>query len=256
MKKTGFLLLSACICFLYSGAQKKDKARDAPVVKDNTHTTEPEETIYKSALKYGDYEAAKNAIFSLMQKHPDNRSYLDSLTRLYFAMGNYAQCILAGTDFLQKEDTANTTVMELVAVSNGSLNRYKESLELYDKLWKQSGNSYYAYQISVDQYLLKRYGECAQTIDIILKDPAAEKQEVSISIDQTRSQKVPMKAAAHNLLGVIQKELSMQDKAKESFEAAVKIDPDFELAKNNLDAMNKKDSAKEETKPKETPKRK
>jgi predicted Zn-dependent protease len=250
MKKSIVLLAIASLCFLTVHAQKKDKNAAPADAKDTMRTMEPEEIIYSRAVKYGDYDAAKNAMFSLMQKHPDNKAYLDSLVRLYFSLGAYPQCVLAGTDFLQGADTANTTIMEVVALSDGSLNRYKESLEMWDKLWRKSGNPQYAYQIALNQYLLKRYGECAQTIDIILKDPAADKETVSIAVDQSRSQKVLMKAAANNLMGVIQKELSMNDKAKESFEAALKLSPDFELAKGNLAAMNKPDEAKQEPKAK------
>jgi tetratricopeptide (TPR) repeat protein len=254
--KKAILLLSAGICFLNVNAQKKDAAAPAPAVNNNLHTVEPEEVIYNKAVKYGDYEAAKNAMYSLIQKHPENKSYLDSLVRLYFSLGAYPQCILAGTDFLQGADTGNTTIMELVAISNGSISRNKEALEMWDRLWKKTGNAQYAYQIAVNQYVLKRYGECAQTIDIILKDPAAEKEQVNISADQNKSQKVAMKAAANNLLGVIQKELSLPEKAKESFAAALKISPDFELAKSNLEAMNQKEEPKEEAKPKAPVKKK
>jgi hypothetical protein len=55
-----------------------------------------------------------------------------------------------------------------------------------------------------------------------------------------------LKAAALNLRGVIMQELSMTDKAKENFEAALKIMPEFALAKGNLESMNKKAEAKKE----------
>src|SRR5437762_4801540 len=44
------------------------------------NATEPEAEIYNRALKYGDYDAAKNAIYALMIKHPGNKSYLDALS--------------------------------------------------------------------------------------------------------------------------------------------------------------------------------
>jgi len=252
MKNTFVVILSVCIGFLHASAQKKDKDKEntTPATQQTSSVAEPEDAIYRKAVKYGDYEVAKSAMYSLMQKHPENKAYLDTLVRLYFSLGAYPQCILSGTDFLQGADTANTDIMELVAISQASLNRNKESLDIWEKLWKKSGNSRYAYQVAVNQYLLKRYGECAQTADIILKDPAADKETVSISSEQGKSQKVAMKAAAHNLIGVIQKELNLPDKAKESFEAALKLTPDFELAKNNLAQINAKDTPKAEVQPK------
>lgn len=254
MKKSLLIFLSLNLGCAYVQAQKNENP--AAPTKSSIRIYDLEEGIYAKAMKYGDYEVAKYAIYTLIQKHPDDKSYLDSLTRIYFSLGAYGQCILTGRDFLQDEDTANTTIMELVAISEGSLNRHKESLELWDKLWRKSGNLQYAYQIAVNQYLLQRYGECGQTIDIIIKDPAADKETVTITSDKNKSQKVAMKAAAHNLLGVIQKDLSMTEKAKENFEAAIKISPDFELAKNNLELLNKSVTPKEEAKPKTPAKKK
>src|SRR5260221_4971503 len=108
----------------------------------DNHTTDPETIVYTNGLRYGDYEVAKNAIYALMAKHPENRSYLDSLCRIYFSMGAYAQCVLTGNEYL-KDDTSNVMVMELVAISYSSLNRYKESLEMYEKLWKKTASPYY-----------------------------------------------------------------------------------------------------------------
>src|SRR5438034_28630 len=98
MKKKGTLFLMSCILVLHVAAQKKDKSNaPAPVVtQEKVRVPEDDETIiYRRAIKYGDYDAAKNAMFSLIQKHPENKSYLDSLVRLYFSLGAYPQCILA-----------------------------------------------------------------------------------------------------------------------------------------------------------------
>ena len=222
------LILFSCI---HLSAQTKAGTSSAA-------SSEPEVKIYNTALQYGDYEVAKNAIYALMAKYPENRSYLDTLSRLYFSLGNYAQCVNVGNEYL-KNDKENVMVQELVALSENSRGNYRESLEGYEKLVKKTGSPYYAYQLAVNQYMLKRFGECALTAEAILKEPASEKQEVSISVDQKNSQKVPLKAAAYNLLGVIEKELNHPDKAKTNFEAALKAFPDFELAKNNLKDLNK-----------------
>jgi tetratricopeptide (TPR) repeat protein len=225
-------------------AQTKDKAA-IPTQETARVAADPEVDIYNRALRYGDYAAAKSAVYSLLQKHPENKGYLDSLARIYFTLGAYGQCILVASDFLQGADSDNVTMMEMVAISQSSLNRYKESLEMWDRLWKKTGSDQYAYQVAVNQYMLKRYGECGQTIDIILKDPAADKETVSLSAGEGQSQKVPMKAAAHNLMGVLYKDLGKTEDARKSFEAALKISPEFELAKNNLTSLDKKEEQKD-----------
>ena len=74
-------------------------------------------------------------------------------------------------------------------------------------------------------------------IDIIINDPLALKETIGIGSDDGR-QNVPLKAAALNLRGIILTEINMKDKSKEALEAALKVYPEFALAKKNLDALN------------------
>jgi tetratricopeptide (TPR) repeat protein len=239
-----YLALALSLCILSASAQTKTKSAEAPK-ESKSASSNFELDIYKRAISYGDYDAAKNALFRLMTANPDSIKYLDSLVTLYFSIGAMPQCILSGKEYLKK-DTSNQSVMEMVAVSYSQLKNYKEAVDMYEKLYMKSGNLHYAYQLAVHQYLLKRIGECNQMLDIIIADPKAEQEKVGISGDDNKSQQVPLKAAALNLRGVIMQELSMTDKAKENFEAALKIMPEFALAKGNLESMNKKAEAKKE----------
>lgn len=204
-----------------------------PAAKD---TTPDEIKVYRSAILFGDYEVARTAMFSLLAKYPSRIDFLDTLARIYFSTGAYSQALLAANIYLDK-DPSNLQLMELSAVCHGALNNSKESLEMYEKLYAKTNSIFHAYQIGVLQYSLKRYGECEATVGRLLNDPQAAKEKIQISIDQEHSQEVPISAAALNLRGVMQKDLNKNDKAKEDFEAALKIAPDFALAKNNLEAM-------------------
>ncbi|MEO8150128.1 MAG: tetratricopeptide repeat protein [Bacteroidia bacterium] len=231
-------------------AKTSSKATDAPptaMVKD----TIPEEVkIYNRAMLFGDYLVAKNALFGLITKNPDRLDYIDSLARIYFALGAYPQSLLAAKIVLDKTP-ANLEMLELSAISQDALGNKKEALEAYEKLYPQTKNLNHAYQIAVLQFSLQRYGECNTTTEKILADGEAAKQKISINVDQNSSQQVPLTAAVHNLRGVMLKEMSQPDKAKTEFEAAVKEAPDFTLAKNNLEMMNKpEEPAKEEKKKK------
>ena len=57
---------------------------------------------------------------------------------------------------------------------------------------------------------------------------------------QQGSQEVPMRAAAYNVKGICAMELNQEEAAKQNFNKAVELFPDFALAKGNLDAMAKK----------------
>jgi tetratricopeptide (TPR) repeat protein len=210
--------------------------------------------IYKKAMSFGDYEVAKDALYRMMVSNPDSIKYLDSLVTLYFSIGAMPQTILSGTEYLKK-DSANMNVMEMVALANSQLKKYKETVDIYEKMYLKSGKIYYAYQLAVNQYMMKRIGECNQMLDIIIKDPKSDQEQVGITGDDGKTQQVPLKAAAMNLRGVIFQELSMTDKAKENFEGALKVMPEFALAKGNLESVNKKSEEKKpETKAATQPK--
>ena len=237
MKKFGLLLLCGFLISCAS-AQTKVKSTVANVEKQKVVSPDFDTQLYQKAIAFGDYEVAKTALFNMLVRHPDSLNYLDSLVTLYFSLGQMPQCIFAGTQYMQR-DTTNLSVMEMVALSYSQLNKNKESLEIYEKMYRRTGNIYYAYQTAVQQFYLKRIGECNQMIDIIVKDPKSVTDKISINIDQATQQQVPLKAAALNMRGIILKEMSMPDKAKASFEEALQVMPDFALAKGNLDLLNK-----------------
>ena len=90
--------------------------------------------IYHIALSFSDYEAAKNAIFSLIAKNPSRVDYLDSLARIYFSMNAYPQA-LAAADFVLKNQPDNQQMLELSAICQGAMKNDKAALESYEKLY-------------------------------------------------------------------------------------------------------------------------
>ena len=136
-------------------------------------------------------------------------------------------------------DTTNHNVMEMVALSYSQLNKNKEALEMYERLYKQTGNIYYAYQTAVQQFYMKRIGECNQMIDMIISHPKSATEKIAINVDQSTQQQVPVKAAALNMRGIIYKDMNMPEKAKAAFEESLAIMPEFALAKGNLDLLTK-----------------
>lgn len=126
-----------------------------------------------------------------------------------------------------------------MAIANSNLRRYAEALDLYKQLVRRDKSPYFAYQVGYNQYQMRNFEESSATLQTVIQDTVAEHQSININMDQNRSQKVPLKAAAYNLLGVVQLEMDQNDKAKSNFEAALKLNPDFQLAKENLEIANK-----------------
>jgi tetratricopeptide (TPR) repeat protein len=168
---------------------------------------------------------------------PERTDLNDSLALLYFAGERYAQAYLIGEEIV-KNDPKRKDMLELVAVSKQNLGLIKESLADYEKLYAIDKSIFYLYQMATEQYQLKRYGECVASLDQIIASPDADKQKVNIRM-QGGGQEVPMKAAAYNVRGICAVDMGQKDAAKDNFNKAIQIAPDFALAKGNLDALDK-----------------
>lgn len=210
-----------------------------------TDAFEIQNKVYKAALRNYDLQAATIALYNMQALKPERVDLNDSLALLYFAGERYAQSYLIGEDIV-KADPKRTDMLELVAVSKQNLGMIKEALADYEKLYMVDRSVFYLYQIATLQYQLKRYGECVTSLDQIIANPDADKQKVTIRV-QGGGQEVPMKAAAFNVKGICALELNQEEAAKQNFNKALEIFPDFALAKGNLEIIAKKKAS--ETKP-------
>jgi len=201
--------------------------------------------VYTSALKYYDLNAAASALYNAMALKPDRKDLRDSLALIYFAGERYGQAYTVGEEIL-KDNPKRSDILEMVAVSKQSLGLIKESLEDYEALYKaDSKQIFYLYQIATLQYQLKRYGECVASLDQIIGNDASAKQNVNIRNSNGSSQAVPMKAAALNVKGIVAMDLNQDANAKDLFNKALEIFPDFVLAKGNLAQLSQPKNPKE-----------
>jgi tetratricopeptide (TPR) repeat protein len=164
---------------------------------------------------------------------PERLGLKDTLTYLYYNSGNHVQVVLLGKEILEKQPE-RPEILELVAVSQQNLGLLKEALESFEKLHLLTKDVYRLYNVATLQYMLKRYGECSETLNAILASDAGD-QKVSITDNNGKSQEVPLKAAAFNMRGVVALEINQTDVAKQNFQKALELFPEFALAKANLD---------------------
>lgn len=189
--------------------------------------------VYNQAVKYNDLVVAREAIFNMLILKPERTGLKDTLTYIYYNSNNYVQVILTGKEILESAPD-KAEIIELVAVSQQNLGLLKEALESFEKLFSISKDTYHQYNIASLQYMLKRYGECSESLNAILGS-ADTSGVVTISDGKSDSQQVPIKAAAFNMRGVIALEINQPDVAKQNFEKALQLFPEFVLAKNNLE---------------------
>jgi tetratricopeptide (TPR) repeat protein len=189
--------------------------------------------VYSSALKYYDLQVATSALYTAMALKPERKDLRDSLALIYFAGERYAQSYTIGEEIL-KENPKRVDMLEMIAVSKQSLGMVKEALADFETLYNNDKQLFYLYQIATLQYQLKRFGECVSSLDQIIANEASAKQNVNIRNTNNTSQSVPMKAAAMNVKGIVALELNQDANAKSLFAEALKLFPEFALAKGNL----------------------
>ena len=95
----------------------------------------------------------------------------------------------------------------------------------------------HGYQLAMLQYGIKRLAEAQNTIQQTIQTEDIEKAYIQFAIDKTKNQNVPLKAASYNLQGLIAFELKDNTSAKQAFDQALKIMPEFALATQNANAV-------------------
>lgn len=223
-----FLLLAALSMTITINAQKNKKTK-GPDIKT-------EEAIYRKALDMGDLTVARMAVFQIMTKYPELKNWKDSLLNIYGVMGMSEQCIILGEEIL-KDKPDDLQTMKIIGASYENLGIATKSIEYFEKVLLKENDLIVRYKLAIAQYSLQRYGEAVNNCITLLNDEKSLTTAVTMNYEKSR-QNVAMKAAAYNLIGIISMDTNRPAEAKQAFEEALKIQPDFALAKNNLDVLN------------------
>lgn len=193
--------------------------------------------VYNKAVRYNDLAVAKDALFKLMVLDPNDISLMDSLAYLYYENQKFISSVMVCKDILAKNPN-NLGAIEISALSFQNLGLKDKALAEYESLYLKNNNISTLYQIAFLQYDLKRYQESKTSVDIILSDKELDQLKVVHGTSNNSQQEVPMKASVLNLKGMIDIESGNKAEAKQNFEDAIKLAPEFELPKENLKKVN------------------
>jgi len=195
-----------------------------------------EKNIYKEAMSNFDLDAAKNSVYHILAIEGNSSSYLDSLAYIYFRTQKYASTVKVANKILEKKD--DISILEIKAIALENLNLIKEAISIYEKMFMQKKSPALAYKLASLQSQLKRSAEAFATLksvenmefpkDVLVPFPSAQKG---------KQQQVFLKAAYYNLLAMNAYELHNYDLAIKYFDEALKIKPDFFVAKQNKQAI-------------------
>jgi len=188
------------------------------------------------AARWSDADVVKDALYDLIVEDPNNDSLIFQLAYLYYDNQKYPSSILIGQDLLNR-NPKNVQVLELVALSYENLHIYDRALQNYESLFLLTNSTSMLYKMAVLQFELKRYQETLTNADILLSKPEADSLKVIFADAKNQEKEYPIRVALNNLKGMVYKAQGDKVNARKHFETALKMAPDFLLAKQNLDGL-------------------
>lgn len=192
--------------------------------------------IYSRARRYGDNDMAINAIYNILALTPNNVAIYDSLALMYFEKSDYAQAALVTNDILAAQPD-DELALEIAALSYENLGIKAKALENYESLYLENNDNFTLYKVAFIQYELERFKESQTSVEILMDKPEIKETMVYHRTSDNKNQQVSMEASLLNLSGLIQMRQENKGVAREKFEAALALYPEFELAKKNLASL-------------------
>jgi tetratricopeptide (TPR) repeat protein len=225
-------LLILVICASTSFAQTTDSV--APKLDPNTKRVLniQDQSAYQLAMRYNDFQAAKDKLFSLIIRNPEDLRYPELLGSLYFENEMATSAALVALDILQVNEKSIGS-LEIAAFSLEQLGALDRALPHFERLYLLTGDNFSLYKSAFIQYNLKKYQEALNSVNMLSKNTKPE-DKIGFPVSQTETQEIGMKAAALNLKGMIYLDQGSKAEAKLAFEEAIQLEPNFNLAKENL----------------------
>ena len=248
------VLLLFVICFSINAfAQKKKKGEEARPAVPTTAPAEakkPEPTKvdslaprdvltehfarkYAAAVQWNDYDVAKDALYDLIIRNPQNDSLIFDLAVFYYQNRKAASAVLVSNELLAR-NPKNTTALEINASGLEELGVLDKAIQKYESLYLLTSNMGVMYKMAFLQYRLKRYGEASTSADILLSNKDIDTNKVAFNTADGKQKDYAMKVAVLNLKGMLALDQGDKVNGKKFFEQALAAAPDFVLAKEGL----------------------
>ena len=191
---------------------------------------------YEAALRYSDLSIAKQKLYDLLARNPEDLRYMEALGSLYFEAGQNASAALVAMDILKINDK-NVGALEIASYSLEQLGAFDRALPYYESLHLLTGDNFSLYKSAYLQYSVKRYAEALNSLAMLMKS-AKEDEKIGFAVSETESQQVNMKSASFILQGLVYLEQASKSEAKAAFTEALALEPTFTQAKENLAKTN------------------
>jgi tetratricopeptide (TPR) repeat protein len=195
-----------------------------------------DQMAYQAALRYNDLDVAKDKLYNLMVRNPEDLRFMEALGSLYFESGQYTSSALVAMDILKLNDK-NVGALEIASYALEQLGAFDRALPYYESLHLLTGDNFSLYKSAYLQYSMKRYAEAMNSLTMLMK-VAKTDEKIGFAISDTETQQVDIKAAALNLKGLVFLDQNSKSEAKAAFTEALAIEPEFKQAKENVGKTN------------------
>lgn len=188
---------------------------------------------YVYAMKYNDWHTAADALYDLIVLDPADDSLKVNLAYLYFDNNSFPSALFVSNDVLARNPN-NEPALSISAAAYENMGLRKKAVENYESLYLINNDVNILFRVAAMQYELKRYAESLNNARIVAENANAGEIKLSFPKSETEQQEVPLAAAAFNLMGVIEKDRGNKAQAKEYFNKALGIAPEFQMVKDSL----------------------
>ena len=189
-------------------------------------------SIYNHALKNYDLNVAKNAVYHIIALEGEQSTFIDTLAYIYFNEKNYVSCLQVSNRILKQKEKPD--ILQFKAVCLENLNDIKGAIEVYEKIYALKKDVLSAYKLAQLQQRLKRSAEAYATLKSAENLKFPEKGYITFpTAKKGEAQNVPFKAAFYNLMAQTGYDLHNYEMALKYYDEALKIYPDFFVAKQN-----------------------
>lgn len=213
------------------------------VIAQQNTTIAFEKSKLQLAKSYSDDNAITSAIYNIIALEGPQSAYKDSLAYLYFSKRNYVSCFLVTNDLLTSKPD-HLEFLEMNAVSLESMGALDKALEAYETIFTKTNNNYQGYKLASVQFRMNKKEDAYVTIKKADQLPDEGDLRITFQVNENYNQNIELKAAIAYLEGLIAQSLAKGIEAKSCFERALKLSPDFVLAKSKLEIINAKEQEK------------
>lgn len=193
--------------------------------------------LFSHSMDVKDYHTAIVAAQMTLQSDSNQTLYEDTLPELYVAIHNFEAAEIYADKVLHRKKT-DERMYQIKALCYQQLGRVEDEFATYNTLYSLTKKIAYLYQVTAFQLSTGNETEAVKNLDEMEK-LAKPTDSVDFAISETEKQKVPVIAACYNMRAYVQAQKRDLAGAKGLFEKAIKVYPDFIVARRNYEQLMK-----------------